>query len=448
MAEIKRVTLHPLNPDGTIDTNTNLYPKTLTTGIVNEEGEAVNFPDDNTLVHNSGNENIGGEKTFTNNVTIATPGGWAGLYLSTDDGQTLGFIETGEKGTKIVNTDNYPESPYYGKTASFIIDPRYGASFNLYDGKISFSQGAMQNPCSGYLQFKNINNVDELHLVTYSNDVQTDIVFPAGIDDRVELATKDEIPTNYMTIDTNQTINGYKILDRKNTSDPIITLIGGWGADAKTYDFKVSSEGLNIHRNGYVYVQFILKDGELQTQSLKPAGVSTSYNIGGPSNYGYYNLYLRNKIYSNNNDNYGLALPDTTSWVEHKTIATLDDVVAAQGTKLYKHHFDVVLTHADLALIPENSDVHIQVNALSTSGTPWATLGELDGGGFIVSAFGNVPNNYYYVFELKLFYAAVNALMVNFNNLISNSVTPYAVTSCGGGQAPSTWPIQDSVTPL
>lgn len=75
MAEIKRVTLHPLNPDGTIDTNTNLYPKILATGIVNEEGEAVSFPDDSTLVHNSGNENIGGEKTFTNNVTIATPAG-------------------------------------------------------------------------------------------------------------------------------------------------------------------------------------------------------------------------------------------------------------------------------------------------------------------------------------------------------------------------------------
>ena len=124
MAEIKRVTLHPLNPDGTIDTNTNLYPKTLTTGIVNEEGEAVNFPDDSNLVHNTGNENIGGIKTFTDPIRLK------------------------------------------------------------------------KDLCSANLRFITQDNVDELHLVTYSNDVQTDIVFPAAIDDRVELATKEDCPTN------------------------------------------------------------------------------------------------------------------------------------------------------------------------------------------------------------------------------------------------------------
>lgn len=195
MAEIKRVTLHPLKTDGTIDTNINLYPKTLVTGIVNEEGEAVSFPDDSTLVHNSGNENIGGEKTFTNNVTIATPAGWAGLYFSTDEGKSLAHIEMGEKGIELRSENNFPNSPYYKQYASFNIDPMYGAEFNLYDKGIYFRQRAMQNLCSGYLRFENVNNVDELHLVTYSNDVQTDIVFPAGIDDRVELATKDNCGT-------------------------------------------------------------------------------------------------------------------------------------------------------------------------------------------------------------------------------------------------------------
>ncbi len=41
MAEIKRITLHPLKEDGTIDLNTNLYPKTLLDGVVNREGEEV-----------------------------------------------------------------------------------------------------------------------------------------------------------------------------------------------------------------------------------------------------------------------------------------------------------------------------------------------------------------------------------------------------------------------
>ena len=37
----KRVTLHPLKDDGTMDLNTNLYPKTLLDGIVNRDGEEV-----------------------------------------------------------------------------------------------------------------------------------------------------------------------------------------------------------------------------------------------------------------------------------------------------------------------------------------------------------------------------------------------------------------------
>ena len=37
----KRVTLHPLKEDGTIDTNINLYPKTFIDGIVDKDGEQV-----------------------------------------------------------------------------------------------------------------------------------------------------------------------------------------------------------------------------------------------------------------------------------------------------------------------------------------------------------------------------------------------------------------------
>lgn len=38
----KRVTLHPLKKDGTLDLYTNLYPKCLNTGIVDENGNEVN----------------------------------------------------------------------------------------------------------------------------------------------------------------------------------------------------------------------------------------------------------------------------------------------------------------------------------------------------------------------------------------------------------------------
>lgn len=44
MAEIKRVTLHPLYDDGTINKNVNIYPKTLIDGIVDREGNPVDIP--------------------------------------------------------------------------------------------------------------------------------------------------------------------------------------------------------------------------------------------------------------------------------------------------------------------------------------------------------------------------------------------------------------------
>lgn len=43
MAEIKRVTLHPLKKDGSIDTDINLYPKTLVDGVVDREGNEIDI---------------------------------------------------------------------------------------------------------------------------------------------------------------------------------------------------------------------------------------------------------------------------------------------------------------------------------------------------------------------------------------------------------------------
>jgi len=50
--KVKRITLHPMNPDGSLDLETNLYPKTLNTGIVDEEGSQVE------LQHLTAGENI------------------------------------------------------------------------------------------------------------------------------------------------------------------------------------------------------------------------------------------------------------------------------------------------------------------------------------------------------------------------------------------------------
>ena len=63
--ERKRVTLHPLNKDGSLDLNTNLYPKTFLDGIVDREGNEVSVQEK--LI-------AGTNVTINNNVISATGG--------------------------------------------------------------------------------------------------------------------------------------------------------------------------------------------------------------------------------------------------------------------------------------------------------------------------------------------------------------------------------------
>ena len=73
MAEIKRVTLHPLKKDGTIDTDINLYPKTLSDGIVDRNGNE--FPIQEQLVSGENIKTINGEPILgEGNIQVATEG--------------------------------------------------------------------------------------------------------------------------------------------------------------------------------------------------------------------------------------------------------------------------------------------------------------------------------------------------------------------------------------
>ena len=149
-----------------------------------------------------------------------------------------------------------------------------------------------------------------------------------------------------------------------------------------------------------------------------------------------------------------LALPSKGTSSNYATIAVVDDITQ-KATCLYRHHFDIPLNNTDLAIIPAGYAVNINVNALSTSGTAWETLSELDGGGFIVSAFGTMclisdPTQIdtTRVFELKIYYNALGTLLLNIHDLTDNSVTAVAITSVSSGQTPSTYEIDDSVAKL
>ena len=71
--ERKRVTLHPVKPDGSIDTSINLYPKTFVDGIVDRQGNEVEVQERLTA-----GENI----TIEDNVISATGGKSFGIYTT------------------------------------------------------------------------------------------------------------------------------------------------------------------------------------------------------------------------------------------------------------------------------------------------------------------------------------------------------------------------------
>ena len=131
--------------------------------------------------------------------------------------------------------------------------------------------------------------------------------------------------------------------------------------------------------------------------------------------------------------------------------AFLSALKGEDGSRVYTHFFQIVLNHSDLPLIPEGAEVRINVNAISSSGTEWETLSELDGNGYIVSAFGTIvypqvdPTN---VFELKLFYKSLNTILLNVHSLADNSVKAIALTTCGGGQSAKDFPLIDNVTEI
>ena len=88
-------------------------------------------------------------------------------------------------------------------------------------------------------------------------------------------------------------------------------------------------------------------------------------------------------------------------------------------------------------------------NVISSDGTTWQTLSELDGKGYIISAFGLLHQGTQIVsqdqvFEAKLFYSALNngTLLLNVHNISNGSITATAVAGL------NSYSLQDSVNKI
>lgn len=124
------------------------------------------------------------------------------------------------------------------------------------------------------------------------------------------------------------------------------------------------------------------------------------------------------------------------------------ETILEKKSGVYVHHFDVNLNHDDVAAIPSGYRLDLNFNVISNNDEQYAKLSDMDGDGYIISAFGllhdmatEIPSTAYVV-EGKLFYSALNGgtLLLEFNNITAGTV------GCAVATGLNNYELQDSVS--
>ena len=116
-------------------------------------------------------------------------------------------------------------------------------------------------------------------------------------------ATSSEIPTNYVTTDTSQTITGLKTIGQ--TSGTISEV------DFSGFTFKLSNKAINNPE----------ADIKIRNASYDGYQYPTIYSTKGL----YVNL-AKIKLGEDGNNTYGITMPDSTTWETDRVLATIDDI--------------------------------------------------------------------------------------------------------------------------
>ena len=116
-------------------------------------------------------------------------------------------------------------------------------------------------------------------------------------------ATSSEIPTNYVTTDTEQTITGLKTIGQ--TSGTISEV------DFSGFTFKLSNKAINNPE----------ADIKIRNASYDGYQYPTIYSTKGL----YVNL-AKIKLGEDGNNTYGITMPDSTTWETDRVLATIDDI--------------------------------------------------------------------------------------------------------------------------
>lgn len=127
------------------------------------------------------------------------------------------------------------------------------------------------------------------------------------------------VPTNYVTTDTSQTISAQK----KFTTAPILdwkVFLRSKYSSAEDY-----TNVIGVGASGNVEFGNQWHDSMITAKDRIYPNADNKVDFGSAS-YRYKNLYLTGQIKDGNNADYGLVLPNSTSYTANKTIATTDDI--------------------------------------------------------------------------------------------------------------------------
>lgn len=122
------------------------------------------------------------------------------------------------------------------------------------------------------------------------------------------IAKKSEIPTNYVTLDTNQTITGLKTIGQ---TDGTISEV-----DFSGFTFKLSNKAIN-HPEADIKIRNASYDGYQYPTIYSTKGL-------------YVNL-AKIKLGDDGNNTYGITMPDSSTWETDRVLATTNDIPSLDG---------------------------------------------------------------------------------------------------------------------
>ena len=149
------------------------------------------------------------------------------------------------------------------------------------------------------------------------------------------IATKSDIPTNYVTTDTEQTITGLKTIGE--TSGTISEV------DFSGFTFKLSNKAIN-HPEADIKIRNASYDGYQYPTIYSTKGL-------------YVNL-AKIKLGDDGNNTYGITMPDSSTWESDRVLATTNDIPSLTGyaTETWVQNQGFI-SNTDLSNYPEIVDV-------------------------------------------------------------------------------------------